>query len=242
MHSQAVLVEPGAKIAEHVLFNGENIIVRSGAQVDVGSLICDGVEIGQGAWVKAGSVVFNSIPPNAICQGNPALVIGYQSAQDSLFDQALVSQDLSNSRLARSDGKLRLNIGDAEIRLLKKVFDARGALTVGEMPSDIPFSPSRYFVISDVPSKELRGEHAHKICHQFLICLTGSCRVLLDDGYHRVQVTLDRSELGLYMPPMIWGTQYSYTTDSILLVFASHHYDPNDYIHSYAEFLALVKA
>ena len=101
--------------------------------------------------------------------------------------------------------------------------------------------PFRYFVISQVPSKELRGEHAHRTCHQFLVCLCGSCRVLLDDGSSRFQVTLDRPELGLYMPAMIWGTQYSYSPDAVLLVFASHHYDPTDYIHSYDEFLSLVQ-
>jgi len=65
---------------------------------------------------------------------------------------------------------------------MRKVIDARGALTVGEMPDEMPFRPERYFVIYDVPSAELRGEHAHKRCEQFLICLHGSCRVLLDDG------------------------------------------------------------
>ena len=65
---------------------------------------------------------------------------------------------------------------------MRRITDARGGLTVGEVPTEVPFSPARYFVVFDVPSVELRGEHAHKLCQQFLICLHGSCRVLLDDG------------------------------------------------------------
>ena len=193
-----------------------------------------------GAWVKAGSVVFTSIPANSICEGNPAVVIGYQSDESSSLNDHFPPYDLSVSGLSKISGKLRLNIGEAEICLLKKVVDARGALTVGEIPSDIPFEPARYFVISKVPSKELRGEHAHKLCKQFLICLAGSCCVLLDDGHRRSMVTLDRPEIGLYMPPMIWGTQYSYSADAVLLVFASHHYDPSDYINSYSEFISTI--
>jgi hypothetical protein len=88
-----------------------------------------------------------------------------------------------------------------------------------------------------VPSAELRGEHAHKACHQFLICVAGSCRALLDDGQNRKEVVLDRPDVGLYMPPMIWGTQYQYTRDATLVVFASLPYQADDYIRTYEEFL-----
>jgi len=85
---------------------------------------------------------------------------------------------------------------------MRRITDARGALTVGEVPMEVPFSPARYFVVFDVPSSELRGEHAHKQCQQFLICLHGSCRVLLDDGQNRCEVTLDRPDMGVFMPEM----------------------------------------
>jgi len=109
------------------------------------------------------------------------------------------------------------------------------------VPTEVPFSPARYFVVFDVPSLELRGEHAHKQCQQFLICLHGSCRVLLDDGTHRCEVTLDRPDTGVFMPEMIWGTQYRYTSDAVLLVFASRTYEADDYIRTYDQFVSAVQ-
>jgi dTDP-4-dehydrorhamnose 3,5-epimerase-like enzyme len=116
--------------------------------------------------------------------------------------------------------------------------DLRGSLTVGEFQRQIPFTPLRYFMVFGVPSREVRGEHAHHACHQFLICLQGECSVVADDGEHRVEVVLDTKHRGLYLPPMTWGIQYKYSPDAMLLVFASHHYDAADYIREYDEFLA----
>ena len=121
---------------------------------------------------------------------------------------------------------------------MRCVNDSRGSLTVGEVPTEVPFSPARYFAVFGVPSAELRGEHAHKECHQFLICLHGSCRVLLDDGEKRCEVTLDRPDIGVFMPRMIWGTQYRYSPDAVLLVFASRPYEADDYLRTYDDFLA----
>jgi UDP-2-acetamido-3-amino-2,3-dideoxy-glucuronate N-acetyltransferase len=122
---------------------------------------------------------------------------------------------------------------------MRFVEDMRGNLSVGEYERDIPFVPKRYFLVFDVPTPELRGEHAHKLCHQFMVCVRGSCRVLLDDGTYRREITLDRPDLGVYVPAMIWGTQHSYSPDAMLLVFASEYYDPDEYIRSYDEFCAL---
>jgi hypothetical protein len=120
---------------------------------------------------------------------------------------------------------------------MRRITDVRGALTVGEVPTEVPFSPARYFTVFDVPSIELRGEHAHKKCQQFLLCLHGSCRVLLDDGKTRCEVTLDRPDMGVFMPEMLWGTQYRYSHDAVLLVFASRTYEADDYLRTYDEFL-----
>ena len=109
---------------------------------------------------------------------------------------------------------------------------------MGEVPAELPFVPARYFTVFDVPSVELRGEHAHKRCEQFLMCLHGSCRILLDDGVQRCEVTLDRPDIGVYMPPLIWGTQYRYSADAVLLVFASHAYEASDYLRTYDEFIS----
>jgi acetyltransferase-like isoleucine patch superfamily enzyme/dTDP-4-dehydrorhamnose 3,5-epimerase-like enzyme len=212
-------------------------IVRQGASIGANATILPGIEIGVGAMVGAGAVVTRSVPPNAIVVGNPARIKGYvtdafepnRSVSPEPVDQALMSQSL--------------NVGRSSLHTLKIAKDMRGELSVGEFQSDIPFIPRRYFLVYNVPGREVRGEHAHKQCEQFLICVRGSCNVLLDDGRRRTEVTLDRPNLGLYMPAMIWGTQYSYSSDAVLLVFASHSYDPNDYIRSYDHFrLAVTNA
>jgi UDP-2-acetamido-3-amino-2,3-dideoxy-glucuronate N-acetyltransferase len=122
------------------------------------------------------------------------------------------------------------------------VQDPRGDLTVGEFEKEFPFRPKRYFIVSGVPSGEIRGEHAHKRCHQFLICAYGQCSVTVDDGKRRLEVVLNKPSIGIYVPPMIWGRQWQYSADAALLVFASEVYDPSDYIREYGAFLEAVGA
>jgi UDP-2-acetamido-3-amino-2,3-dideoxy-glucuronate N-acetyltransferase len=143
---------------------------------------------------------------------------------------------------ARGQIPSAIGVGGSTLHQMRLVEDIRGNLSVGEYERDIPFVPKRYFLVFDVPAQELRGEHAHRICHQFLICVRGSCRVLLDNTTHRREITLDRPDLGLYVPPMIWGTQYDYSPDAMLLVFASEYYDPAEYIRNYDEFCSLAAA
>ena len=119
---------------------------------------------------------------------------------------------------------------------LPKIVDFRGSLTFGEFGQQLPFKPQRYFVVFDVPSMEVRGEHAHRELHQFLVCLKGSCNVIVDDGKTRDEILLDRPEFGIYLPPMIWGIQYKFTSDAILLVLASDAYDADDYIRDYGQY------
>jgi dTDP-4-dehydrorhamnose 3,5-epimerase-like enzyme len=96
-------------------------------------------------------------------------------------------------------------------------------------------------VIFDVPTKEIRGEHAHRSCHQFLVCLRGSVTVVVDDGTSAEQIELREPDMGLYVPPMVWAVQFRYAPDALLAVFASDHYDAADYIRDYDEFLSLVR-
>ena len=122
------------------------------------------------------------------------------------------------------------------------VNDPRGDLTVGEFENGFPFRPKRYFIVFGVSSGTLRGEHAHRKCHQFLICARGRCNAVVDDGTMRREIVLDHPSMGIYVPPMIWGTQWNYSTDAALLVFASEYYDPGDYIRDYSVFLNAVRA
>ena len=103
----------------------------------------------------------------------------------------------------------------------------------------MPFEVKRYFLVFDVSSEHIRGEHAHRNLHQFLVCVAGRCHVVTDDGTSRHEVVLDSPAKGVYIPPMVWATQYKFTRDAVLLVLASEYYDALDYIRDYAEFLAL---
>lgn len=233
-----VQIESGVNIGQSVVFAGEGIVLRSNCRLDAGCVIGEGATIGQGAWVRAGAVVLRSIPPNSIVEGNPAQVVGYVGQMNHIDGNIPRSFDLDNFKNLVRPSKISLEVGGSALYLMRHVIDARGSLTVGEVPTEVPFSPARYFAVYNVPSLSLRGEHAHKKCQQFLICLHGSCRVLLDDGLNRCEVTLNSPDAGIYMPEMIWGTQYRYSPDAVLLVFASRKYEANDYLRTYDEFLA----
>lgn len=231
-------IEPGVTLGQRVILAGDNIVVRANARLDPACVIAEGVTIGQGAWVRAGAVVLRSIPPNAIVEGNPAQVVGYvdRATLENRPDPRLIN--VQSFGHLRRPARVPLDVGGSALYLMRRVADTRGSLTVGEVPTEVPFSPARYFAVFGVPSVELRGEHAHKQCQQFLICLHGSCRVLLDDGDRRCEVTLDRPDMGVFMPAMIWGTQYRYSPDAVLLVFASRPYEADDYLRTYDDFLA----
>jgi UDP-2-acetamido-3-amino-2,3-dideoxy-glucuronate N-acetyltransferase len=208
-------------------------IVRCGASIGANATILPGLEIGTGAMVGAGAVVTCAVPANAIVVGNPAQIVGYvQTAEARVGGEALLPETSAES-------VIELGVGGATLHNLPLVRDMRGDLSAGEFERNIPFRPKRYFLVFNVPSREVRGEHAHRTCHQFLVCVRGSCSVLLDDGRDRRQVTLDRPNLGVFMPAMVWGTQFHYSADAILLVFASEHYDPDDYIRTYSKFRSL---
>lgn len=233
-------LERGVVIGPRVILAGANITIRENARLDAACVIGEDVTIGQGAHVRAGAVVLHSVPSYAIVEGNPAQVVGYRNIAPAERDIRAIPRhlDIHSFPAAPRPTRIPLGIGDSALYLMRRVVDARGSLTVGEVPSELPFVPARYFAVFDVPSQELRGEHAHKVCQQFLICLHGSCRVLLDDGVSRCEVTLDRPDMGVFMPEMIWGTQYRYSKDAVLLVFASRPYDGSDYLRTYDAFMA----
>ncbi|WP_425502504.1 sugar 3,4-ketoisomerase [Schumannella luteola] len=131
---------------------------------------------------------------------------------------------------------------DARIHRLKTFGDARGDLLPLDLPGSLPFTAQRVFFVYGVPSKEVRGEHAHRRCHQFLVAVHGSVSCIVDDGATRAEYVLDSPGLGLHMPPLTWGTQYNYSPDAVLAVFASRPYEDADYIRDYDEFRALTQA
>ncbi|MEQ1534048.1 MAG: isomerase [Sideroxydans sp.] len=211
-------------------------VIKAGASIGANATILPGVTVAEGAMVGAGAVVTRSVPPNAIVVGNPARITGYTNAKDSTGAKTQQQDVLRTPPYANST-----SVNGVTVHKFPLIPDLRGSLTVGEFEGHIPFSPKRYFMVFDVPSKETRGEHAHHACHQFLICVRGSCAVLADDGQSRTEITLDSPDKGIYLPPMTWGVQYKYSEDAVLLVFASHHYDGKDYIRNYTDFINITK-
>ena len=211
-------------------------VVETGASIGANATILPGLRIGSGAMIGAGAVVTRSVPANAIVAGNPARIIGY-------VGEARWTPDAPRAAPPADEAPVRETAVDG-VRLYRMphFVDMRGALSAAEFPRDLPFMPQRHFVVYAVPSQETRGEHAHRRCRQFLICVHGSVRVLADDGERRQEFVLDTPTLGLYLPPMTWGTQYRYSPDAVLLVFASEAYAADDYIRTYEEFLALKRA
>jgi hypothetical protein len=118
--------------------------------------------------------------------------------------------------------------------------DARGSLMAIDFKDFTFFHVQRVFYVFDVPAHNIRGDHAHKVCSQFLIALNGSMKVLLDDGRSRAEVILNNPNEGLLIPPMVWGVQFQFSEGAILAVLASDPYDNADYIRSYADFKSLV--
>lgn len=231
-------IESGVTFGQRVILAGDDIVVRANVRLDAACVIADRVTIGQGAWVRAGAVVLRSVPPNAIVEGNPAHVVGYVNLESQGHRPGPRLIDMQNFSNLPRPTRIPLEVRGCELYLMRRVTDARGSLTVGEVPTEVPFSPARYFAVFGVPSIELRGDHAHKQCQQFLMCLHGSCRVLLDDGDQSCEVTLDRPDMAVFMPEMVWGTQYRYSPDAVLFVFASRPYEADDYLRTYEEFLA----
>jgi dTDP-4-dehydrorhamnose 3,5-epimerase-like enzyme len=122
---------------------------------------------------------------------------------------------------------------------LQKRFDDRGSLSFLEGGKDIPFEIKRIYYLYHL-NQAHRGFHAHKKLNQVAICVSGSCTFVLDDGRERQEVRLTKPNEGLFIDKMIWREMKDFSSDAVLLVLASEHYDESDYIRNYDEFLRLV--
>ena len=207
--------------------------IGKGASIGGGATILPGLKIGARAMVGAGSVVTQDVPPRATVSGNPARIVGYVDA---------AKPSASSLAPAAVADVMPTSVRGVTLHRTTIATDLRGSLVAGESGEHLPFEPKRYFMVYDVPGKDVRGEHAHRRCHQFLVCPRGSVSVVVDDGTRSEEILLDRPDAGLYVPPMTWAVQYKYSPDALLLVLASDRYDPDDYIRNYDEFLALARA
>ena len=130
-----------------------------------------------------------------------------------------------------------MNLSDCKIIHLPVIPDERGNLSVIEEFKEIPFKIERVYWIYDVPGGETRGGHAYKTNQEFIVALSGSFDVILDDGKEKKVFSLNRSYYGLYVPKGIWREMENFSTNSLALVLASTEYDVEDYIRSYDAFL-----
>lgn len=119
--------------------------------------------------------------------------------------------------------------------------DERGSLVSIEENADIPFAIKRVYYIWGTGAGVTRGLHAHRTLRQVLVCIHGSCKVLLDDGRERVSVLMDEVSRGILVDKMIWHEMYDFSPDCVLLALAGDFYDPGDYIRDYREFMRLVE-
>ncbi len=130
------------------------------------------------------------------------------------------------------------------MEIIKKQFslheDPRGKLIAIESLADVPFEIKRIYYIYDTATGTRRGFHCHKELQQYLICISGSCKILLDDGNEKQIVELNDPSEGLYVGPAMWREMFDFSPNAVLLVLASEHYNEDDYIHDYAEFLRYV--
>ena len=129
-----------------------------------------------------------------------------------------------------------MNISDVRLINLPKISDPRGNLSFVEQENHIPFEIKRTYWIYDVPGGESRGGHAYRETDEFIIAISGSFDVVVDDGKDRKVFTLNRSYFGLYIPRGLWRTIENISTNSLALEFASTSYDRSDYVEDYVEY------
>jgi UDP-2-acetamido-3-amino-2,3-dideoxy-glucuronate N-acetyltransferase len=228
-------IETGVRIAARSCIDaagGAAIVLGEGASIGANATIWPGVTVGKRARVEPGSVVTKNVPAMAVVAGNPAQIVRYSG----------VPSDPPQAHDGVTAEVTSTPIRGVTLRRLPLHEDLRGNLTFGEAARHVPFPIRRYFLSFAVASEQVRGEHAHRSLHQFLVAAHGRVHIVADDGVNQADFLLDRPDLGIHIPPMIWSVQYRFSADAVLLALCSEPYEPADYIRDYAEFLAMVRA
>ena len=187
-------------------------VIEKNASIGANATILPGIKIGQGSMIGAGSVVTKTVPPLAVITGNPGIIREY------VYDEHAIVKDI-------------------QLIKFKEIKDSRGSLTFGEFDREIPFHVKRFFTIYDVKYGYSRGDHAHKECHQFIICQRGNVDIVFDDGVSRQKISLKEPNAGVHIKPGVWTSLYNFSDGASVTVFTSEYYDEGDYIRNYDEFL-----
>ena len=133
-----------------------------------------------------------------------------------------------------------MTLNNCKLIQLPKISDSRGNLSFIEGGQHIPFDIKRVYYLYDLPGGSDRGSHAHKNLHQFIIALSGSFDVVLDDGRDKKHFQLNRPYFGLYVCPMMWRYLDNFSSGSVCMVLASSHFDEADYIRDYDQFISVI--
>ena len=153
---------------------------------------------------------------------------------------ALKMKELSSIEKIRIHNQSQLS--DCQMINLAKHHHANGNLTAVNNGVDLPFEIQRTFYIYDVPGDAERGGHSHYTCHEFIIAISGSFDVTVDDGTNQYTYTLNRPYQGLLVVPGIWRTLQNFSSGSVCLALASHHFDEDDYVREYDVFVKLKRS
>ena len=134
-----------------------------------------------------------------------------------------------------------MGVDDCRIIELPRITDPRGNLTFVEQQRHVPFDIKRVYYLYDVPGGSARAGHGHIELQQLFVAMSGSFDVIVDDGYGRKRVHMNRSYYGLYVPGMMWREVENFSSGGVCLVLASAYYDEADYIRDFDEFLRVVR-
>jgi len=207
-------------------------IIKRGASVGANATILPGLTIGEDAVIGAGAVLTHDAPARAVLFGNPARITGYSGVKAQPAVPLATSLD---------DAAPDVRVKGVSLVRMPLIEDTRGMLSAAEIRKHVPFDVKRFFLVYSVPTEHVRGEHAHRTLHQFLVCVNGRCHLMVDDGDERQEFMLNSPALGVYLQPMVWSVQYKYSSDAVLLVLASDYYDASDYIRDYSEFVRTIR-
>lgn len=226
-------VQIGSRVMLNTAFASPSASIRieEGVVIGDGSVVVGPLSIGAFSIVKPGSIVTRSIPKFAVVEGNPAQVVDY--VRPSFFRGETVEPP--------HEVGAKITVAGCDIWRLPLIADLRGNLTHAELGQYLPFQPKRFFLVFDVPNEKIRGSHAHHELHELLICVKGSVIVTLDNGSESRQLLLNDPTVMLHLRPKTWTTQYSYSSDAVLMVLCSHPYEAEDYIRDYDTFLEVCR-
>jgi acyl-[acyl carrier protein]--UDP-N-acetylglucosamine O-acyltransferase len=234
-----VIVGPSAKIgANSVIAGGSSesrpTRVAEHAEIGAAAVVGPGVHIGHHAVVAPGTTVGSDVPPYAHVQGDSGRIVGYAGENSASLLSRARPQDFDSSALdaVSADGVRLVRAAVAE--------DLRGSLVAYEHDEQLPYRAARAYLVFDVHGNQARAEHAHRECHETLVCAAGSLDVLVDTGSARAQVRLQNPAVGLYLPPMTWRVIVNHSPGAVLMVLSSLPYDPDDYIRDYPTWEAMV--